>query len=114
VREWILIILCTKSSRANPAGRGGADEGARAIGPIASKFLAQDDKDGALPTLYTATQDLPGASHVGPDGRGEPKGDAGGDHISARPLSVGLRAAAAARLHSQLESGTFIPYSQSG
>jgi len=62
--------------------------------PITSKFLAQDDKDGALPTLYAATQDLPGASHVGPDGRGEPKGAptlvgrtaAAGDPVAARRL----------------------------
>ena len=39
-----------------------------------NRFLAQDDKAGALPTLYAATQDLPGASYVGPDGLGEMRG----------------------------------------
>jgi NAD(P)-dependent dehydrogenase (short-subunit alcohol dehydrogenase family) len=58
---------------------------ARAIVPITNKFLAQDDKDGALPTRYAATQDLPGASYVGPDGRGESKG---------APTLVGRTAAA--------------------
>jgi hypothetical protein len=29
---------------------------------------------GALPTLYAATQDLPGGSYVGPDGIGEMRG----------------------------------------
>jgi hypothetical protein len=98
--------------------------------PTTSKFLAQDDKDGALPTLYAATtQALPGASHVGPDGRGEPKGapspmgrtaagrrpggrpppvDGAG---SARPLTVEPRAATAAHLHKELESGIVVPYS---
>ncbi|MCD7445471.1 SDR family NAD(P)-dependent oxidoreductase [Streptomyces lincolnensis] len=41
---------------------------------IGNRFFAQDDRAGALPTLYAATQDLPGASYVGPDGRGEMKG----------------------------------------
>ena len=31
-------------------------------------MVAQRDDQGALPTLYAATQDLPGASYVGPDG----------------------------------------------
>jgi hypothetical protein len=29
---------------------------------------------GALPSLFAATQDLPGASYVGPDGFGEQRG----------------------------------------
>lgn len=52
---------------------------------LGNRFLAQDDKAGALPTLYAATQDLPGASYVGPDGRGEMQG---------RPTLVGRSAAA--------------------
>jgi NAD(P)-dependent dehydrogenase (short-subunit alcohol dehydrogenase family) len=39
-------------------------------------LFAQDAEHGALPTLYAATQDLPGASYLGPDGfrhlRGHP------------------------------------------
>ena len=33
-----------------------------------TNLFAQDAEHGALPTLYAATQDLPGASYVGPDG----------------------------------------------
>ena len=33
------------------------------------KLLAQDADMGSLPTLYAVTQDLPGDSYVGPDGR---------------------------------------------
>ena len=44
---------------------------------IANRIVAQSDEMGALPTLYAATQDLPGNSYVGPDGiqemRGHPK-----------------------------------------
>lgn len=32
------------------------------------RVVAQDAEAGALPTLFAATQDLPGASYVGPDG----------------------------------------------
>ncbi|MFF5183612.1 oxidoreductase [Streptomyces sp. NPDC000345] len=52
-----------------------------AASPLARVFMragnalfAQDDRAGALPTLYAATQDLPGASYVGPDGLGEMRG----------------------------------------
>ena len=34
---------------------------------LANRLIAQSDEQGALPTLYAATQDLPGASYVGPD-----------------------------------------------
>jgi len=37
-------------------------------------LMAQSEEMGALPTLYAATQDLPGASYVGPDGFGEWRG----------------------------------------
>jgi NAD(P)-dependent dehydrogenase (short-subunit alcohol dehydrogenase family) len=35
---------------------------------IGNRLFAQSDEMGALPTLYAATQDLPGDSYVGPDG----------------------------------------------
>lgn len=38
---------------------------------LAGRFLAQTPERAALPTLFAATQDLPGAAYVGPDGRGE-------------------------------------------
>jgi NAD(P)-dependent dehydrogenase (short-subunit alcohol dehydrogenase family) len=41
---------------------------------VANLVVAQRDTQGALPTLYAATQDLPGASYVGPDGFQEMRG----------------------------------------
>ncbi len=41
---------------------------------IGNKLIAQSDEMGALPTLYAATQDLPGTSYVGPDGFQEQRG----------------------------------------
>ncbi|MBC2907979.1 oxidoreductase [Streptomyces cupreus] len=58
---------------------------ARAFMKIGNRFFAQDDRAGALPTLYAATQDLPGASYVGPDGLAEMRG---------APTLVGRSAAA--------------------
>jgi NAD(P)-dependent dehydrogenase (short-subunit alcohol dehydrogenase family) len=44
---------------------------------IGNRLFAQSDEQGALPTLYAATQDVPGDAFVGPDGpqemRGHPK-----------------------------------------
>lgn len=41
---------------------------------LAGRYLAQTPEQAALPSLFAATQDLPGASYVGPDGRGEMHG----------------------------------------
>ncbi|MEV7085514.1 oxidoreductase [Streptomyces sp. NPDC093085] len=49
------------------------------------RMVGQDSRAGALPTLYAAVQDLPGASFVGPSGRGELRG---------APALVGRTAAA--------------------
>ncbi|MEU5872165.1 oxidoreductase [Glycomyces sp. NPDC047369] len=57
----------------------------RTFGRLMNRFFAQDAEAGALPTLFAATQDLPGASYVGPDGRGEWRG---------APAMVGRSAAA--------------------
>ncbi|MGW2240585.1 oxidoreductase, partial [Streptomyces sp. NPDC001759] len=57
----------------------------RVLMQVGNRFLAQDSKSGALPTLYAAVQDLPGASYVGPDGLGEMRG---------APALVGRSAAA--------------------
>jgi NAD(P)-dependent dehydrogenase (short-subunit alcohol dehydrogenase family) len=46
----------------------------RALMRLGNRLFAQDSKAGALPTLYAATLDLPGASYVGPDGFGEMRG----------------------------------------
>jgi NAD(P)-dependent dehydrogenase (short-subunit alcohol dehydrogenase family) len=44
---------------------------------ISNKLVAQSDEMGALPTLFAASQDIPGGSYAGPDGfqeqRGHPK-----------------------------------------
>ncbi len=52
---------------------------------ITNRLIAQSDEMGALPTLCAATQDLPGASYVGPDGFQEQRG---------HPTLVGRSAAA--------------------
>lgn len=52
---------------------------------IGNRFFAQSDEAGARPILFAATQDLPGASYVGPDSR---RGDRG------YPTLVGRTAAA--------------------
>jgi NAD(P)-dependent dehydrogenase (short-subunit alcohol dehydrogenase family) len=41
---------------------------------IGNRLFAQSGEMGALPTLYAATQDIPGNSFAGPDGRGEQSG----------------------------------------
>jgi NAD(P)-dependent dehydrogenase (short-subunit alcohol dehydrogenase family) len=41
---------------------------------LGNRVIAQSDEMGALPTLYAAVQDLPGASYVGPDGFQEARG----------------------------------------
>jgi NAD(P)-dependent dehydrogenase (short-subunit alcohol dehydrogenase family) len=55
-----------QSHTANPVSR--------VLMQIGNRFIAQSDTSGALPTLYAATQDLPGAGYVGPDGPGELRG----------------------------------------
>jgi NAD(P)-dependent dehydrogenase (short-subunit alcohol dehydrogenase family) len=56
-----------------------------ALMAVTNRLVAQSDEMGALPTLYAATQDLPGASFVGPDGFRERRG---------HPTLVGRSAAA--------------------
>jgi NAD(P)-dependent dehydrogenase (short-subunit alcohol dehydrogenase family) len=41
---------------------------------MGNRLFAQSAEMGALPTVYAATQDLPGASYVGPSGHGEKRG----------------------------------------
>jgi NAD(P)-dependent dehydrogenase (short-subunit alcohol dehydrogenase family) len=45
-----------------------------AIASLGNLVLAQSGEQGAWPTLYAATQDIPGGAYVGPDGRGEMRG----------------------------------------
>ena len=44
------------------------------LGAVGNRIFAQSEDMGALPTLYAATQDLPGDSFVGPDGFQEQRG----------------------------------------
>ena len=41
---------------------------------VGNRVWAQSEEMGALPTLYAATQDLPGDTYIGPDGLGEGRG----------------------------------------
>jgi NAD(P)-dependent dehydrogenase (short-subunit alcohol dehydrogenase family) len=41
---------------------------------LSNRLFAQTDEAGARPTLFAASQDLPGASYVGPDGFAEQRG----------------------------------------
>jgi NAD(P)-dependent dehydrogenase (short-subunit alcohol dehydrogenase family) len=41
---------------------------------VTNRLLAQSPEMGGLPTLFAATQDLPGAAYVGPDGPREQRG----------------------------------------
>jgi NAD(P)-dependent dehydrogenase (short-subunit alcohol dehydrogenase family) len=45
-----------------------------ALMALGNRLIAQSDDMGALPTLYAATQDIPGAAYVGPDGFQEGRG----------------------------------------
>ncbi|MFD8781758.1 oxidoreductase [Kitasatospora sp. NPDC059599] len=53
---------------------GAAGAGQRLMMAIANRLVAQSQEQGALPSLYAATQPLPGVSYTGPDGRGELRG----------------------------------------
>ncbi|MBE1524005.1 oxidoreductase [Nesterenkonia lutea] len=61
---------------------------------LAGRLFAQTSAQGALPTLFAATQDLPGGSYIGPDGRWELQGhptmvgrsDRAADPVLARRL----------------------------
>jgi len=46
----------------------------QALMALVNRTLAQSDEMGGLPTLFAATQDLPGAAYVGPDGIAEQRG----------------------------------------
>jgi NAD(P)-dependent dehydrogenase (short-subunit alcohol dehydrogenase family) len=45
-----------------------------AIMAIGNRLVGQSEEMGALPTLFAATQDLPGDTYVGPDGLAEQRG----------------------------------------
>jgi NAD(P)-dependent dehydrogenase (short-subunit alcohol dehydrogenase family) len=91
----------------NLAGRSGHRVADAAMG-VVTKVVAQTDRMGALPTLFAAVEDLPGASFVGPDGFAEQRG---------HPTLVGRTAAAsdvdmAKRLWEASEQLTGVAYPQ--
>jgi NAD(P)-dependent dehydrogenase (short-subunit alcohol dehydrogenase family) len=45
-----------------------------ALMALGNRLISQSDEMGALPTLYAATEDVPGAGYVGPDGLAEQRG----------------------------------------
>ena len=57
-----------------------------ALMAIGNRVIAQSGEQGAWPTLFAATEDIPGGSYAGPDGRGEVRG---------KPTLVAPNAAAA-------------------
>ena len=59
-------------ARTNLAGHLGGLRGA--LTPVVLRLMGQDADRGALPTLYAATQDIPGNAFVGPDGFGHLRG----------------------------------------
>ena len=66
-------------------------------GAIGNALVAQSEEMGALPTLYAATQDLPGGSFIGPRGFMNMRGYPGLDS----PAPQALDAAVAAKLWDQ-------------
>lgn len=48
--------------------------GAKQVGAVGARIFAQTEEMGALPTLFAASQDVPGGSYLGPDGLGEQRG----------------------------------------
>ena len=75
---------------------------------LGNRIMAQDSEAGALPTLFAAVRDLPGASYVGPDGLGEMRGTptlVGRSHAASDP-------ATARRLWSVSEELTGVTYPQ--
>ena len=77
------LIEAGSSVRANAAHPGWAATNlqshqknpvSRAVMLAGNRVFAQKPEAGALPTLFAATQDLPGDSFIGPDGIGEMRG----------------------------------------
>jgi NAD(P)-dependent dehydrogenase (short-subunit alcohol dehydrogenase family) len=77
---------------------------------IANRVVAQSDAQGALPTLYAATQDLPGSSYVGPDGFQEARGFP--TLVTRSPAASDPDVAAALWAASEELTGTTFPASE--
>ena len=78
----------------------------KAVMAVANRLIAQRDDMGALPTLYAATQPLPGGSYTGPSGPMESRGHPG----PARKSAAARDADAARRLWDLSEELTGISF----
>ena len=92
----------------NLQGRSGNRIEHALVAGIGNRLLAQSGDMGALPTLFAATQDIPGDTYIGPDGPGELRG---------YPTVVGRSAAAqdrevARRLWDESERLTGVSFPQ--
>jgi NAD(P)-dependent dehydrogenase (short-subunit alcohol dehydrogenase family) len=58
----------------NLQGKSGNRIGDVLVRNVGNRLMAQSAAQGALPTLRAATDDLPGGSYLGPDGRREQRG----------------------------------------
>jgi NAD(P)-dependent dehydrogenase (short-subunit alcohol dehydrogenase family) len=81
-----------------------------AVMAVANVVVAQSDAQGALPTLFAATQDLPGASYIGPDGFQESRGYP--TLVSRSTAASDLELAAALWKASEELTGTTFPASR--
>jgi len=63
------------------------------LSQIGNRIVAQSEQDGALPTLFAATRDIPGNSYAGPGGFMESRGPAKlvGRTSAARDMDVARR-----------------------
>ncbi len=88
------------------------DPFSRFVMAVANRTIAQSDEMGALPTLYAATQDVPGGSYVGPDGFQEARGHP--TLVSCSPAASDPKVAAALWAASEALTGTAFPTATSG
>lgn len=75
---------------------------------MGNRFFAHDSEGGALPTLFAAVEDLPGASYVGPNGLGEQRGAPPSSAAAPRPAT--RPPPAARRLWTVSEELTGVPF----
>lgn len=89
----ILSLAAHPGYSATNLGTQGQHRALVAAANLAGRLFAQSSEHGALPTLFAATHDLPGASYVGPDGRGELRGSPTlvGRSAQASDLTTALR-----------------------
>jgi len=62
---------------------------ANLAGALGNRLVAQSAAMGALPTLFAATQDIPGGTYIGPDGFQHLRGHPAVDTPAPRALDVG-------------------------